>query len=403
MTFPIWSLSAGHRELGLGVGVAIGFGFGFVLERAGFGRAQKLAAQFYGYDLTVFKVMFGAIVTALLGTVVLGGLGALDYPALLDRAASETFLWPMIAGGLALGAGFILSGYCPGTSFVAAASGKLDGLVTVLGVVAGQLAYAGLEHRGWLARFHESGAVGQLFLPDLLHLPSRLGAPAVALAVTAVAVACFAGAEKLEAALAGRAPAPATPAGRPGRFVLAGLSACAVVGLATAALPGESAVVARAPVPVGPEELARRIVDRPWRTRVLDLRAREACAARRVQGAECVPAAELAALRLGDASGAQDLLLVGDGAPGEVPPAAAAYPGRLLVLAGGWPAWEAYALTPPPAPAADAPADALAAYRLRAGLAAALTGASAPPPAAPAAAPATASTPRQSAGSGRGG
>ena len=34
----------------------------FLLERAGFGRADKLAAQFYLRDLTVFKVMFSAIV-----------------------------------------------------------------------------------------------------------------------------------------------------------------------------------------------------------------------------------------------------------------------------------------------------------------------------------------------------
>ncbi|HEX8909141.1 MAG TPA: YeeE/YedE thiosulfate transporter family protein, partial [Anaeromyxobacteraceae bacterium] len=241
MTFPIWSLSADRHELGLLAGVLIGFGMGFVMERAGFGRAQKLAAQFYGRDMTVLKVMFTAIVTAMLGTVLLGVLGVLDYRALVQHAASETFLWPMIFGGLALGAGFIVSGYCPGTSYVAAASGKVDGMVTVLGVVAGQLAYAGLEHQGWLARLHLSGAHGHLFLQDLLHLPARLGAPLEALAVTAMAVGCFLGAEKLESVLARGAPEPPSPAGRPGRLVLAGLSALAVVVLAAAAIPARSA------------------------------------------------------------------------------------------------------------------------------------------------------------------
>ena len=106
--FPFWSLSGDLRELGLVVGVLIGFGFGFVLERAGFGRAQKLAAQFYGSDMTVFKVMFSAIVTAMLGTVVLSGLGLLDLRAV--EFNYPTFLWPMIAGGLLLGVGFIVSG-----------------------------------------------------------------------------------------------------------------------------------------------------------------------------------------------------------------------------------------------------------------------------------------------------
>lgn len=390
MTFPIWSLSADRHELGLLAGVLIGFGMGFVMERAGFGRAQKLAAQFHGHDMTVLKVMFTAIVTAMLGTVLLGVLGVLDYRALVQHAASETFLWPMIFGGFALGAGFIVSGYCPGTSYVAAASGKIDGMVTVLGVVAGQLAYAGLEHQGWLARLHLSGAHGHLFLQDLLHLPARLGAPLAALAVTAMAVGCFLGAEKLESVLARGAPEPASPAGRPGRLVLAGLSALAVVVLAAAAIPTRSAAGPRAPSRLGPEELARRVLERPWATRVLDLRPSSACAARRVPGSECVPVEQLAALRLADDGGARDVVLLADGGLDAVPPAAAAYPGRLFVLAGGFEAWEAYALTAPTPPAPTAAAAELEAYRTRAGLVAALTSlktAAPPPPAAAQAAP----------------
>ena len=64
--------------LGSGSGFGFGFGFGFVLERAGFGNARKLAGQFYLEDMTVFKVMFGAIVTAMLGLVVASGLGIVD-------------------------------------------------------------------------------------------------------------------------------------------------------------------------------------------------------------------------------------------------------------------------------------------------------------------------------------
>ena len=72
--FPFWSLGGEHRALGLALAVLLGVGFGFVLERAGLGRAQKLMGQFYGNDMTVLKVMFGAVVTAALGSVVLSGL-----------------------------------------------------------------------------------------------------------------------------------------------------------------------------------------------------------------------------------------------------------------------------------------------------------------------------------------
>lgn len=53
--FPFSELSTASRQQGLLVAVLIGIAFGFVLERAGFGRADKLAAQFYLRDMRVFK------------------------------------------------------------------------------------------------------------------------------------------------------------------------------------------------------------------------------------------------------------------------------------------------------------------------------------------------------------
>src|SRR5512140_2088155 len=111
MTFPFESLANGSRELGLVVAVLIGVGFGFVLERAGFGRATKLAAQFYLHDMTVFKVMFSAIVTAMLGLVIASGLGLANLFEISQSIASWTWIWPMLVGGLLLGVGFIVSGY----------------------------------------------------------------------------------------------------------------------------------------------------------------------------------------------------------------------------------------------------------------------------------------------------
>ncbi len=188
--FPFWSLGAEHRALGLAAAILFGVGFGFVLERAGFGRAQKLMGQFYGNDMTVLKVMFTGIATAMLGVVVLSGAGLLDLAAVQLRY--PTFLWPQVAGGLLLGAGFVVSGYCPGTSFVATASGKLDGLATVAGTIVGAVAYAELEPA--LGSFPDSGSLGAFTLPQLLALPAF----AVAAAVTAVAIAAFYAASRIE-------------------------------------------------------------------------------------------------------------------------------------------------------------------------------------------------------------
>jgi len=168
--------------------VLTGFGFGFVLERAGFGSARKLAAQFYLKDMTVLKVMFTAIVTAMLGLTLLRAAGFVDYDALW---VNPTFLGAQVAGGLLFGAGFVIGGYCPGTSIVALASGRLDGLVFLLGTGAGILAYAGVYSR--IADFAQRGG-RRLLLTDWLHLPYGV----VALGVTVLAVLFFVGGEYLE-------------------------------------------------------------------------------------------------------------------------------------------------------------------------------------------------------------
>lgn len=391
MSLPFEILNGSQRELGLVVAVLVGFGFGFVLERSGFGRAQKLVGQFYGNDMTVFKVMFSAIVTAMLGTVLFAGLGWIDLRAVADSVASPTYLWPMLVGGLLLGVGFITSGYCPGTSFVASASGKWDGLVTVVGVVLGTLVYA--EVQPALGAFHTSGSMGNLYLYDLLHVPPAV----VAAFVTLFAVAAFIGAEwierKLNKALPRELPGPQR------RYTWAGLGVAAAAGLATLLVPvGTNAAATNAPVPVTAAELARRVLDEPWNLRVLDLRAGEACARARVPGAECVPREALKNLALAELPVTRDLVLVGDD---ELPKEALAYHGRTYVLTGGFPAWERYALTAPSSLPADATAQQREAYKLQSGIHAALTGVpQAPPPPAPTAG---GPAPKKKAGGGCGG
>ena len=400
---PFDSLSAGSREAGLVVGTLIGVGFGFTLERAGFGRAQKLAAQFYGTDLTVLKVMFGAIVTSLLGMVVLSGAGLLDFKALADQAASATFLWPMLVGGLALGVGFIVSGYCPGTSFVAAASGKLDGLAVVAGVIAGQVIYAELEWRPWLAHFHSSGSLGNFYLWELVHLPARTGPAIVALGIVAMAVAAFFFADWIEKRFAARAQAVANPqaAGRKGRAVFIGFATAGAIGFAALAIPTGVHARTREAQPIAQLDLARRVLDEPWKVRVIDLRAMDQCAKKRIPGAECVPGERLAALQLADQSAARDIVLVGAQDLVDLPAAAAEFPGRLQVLAGGFAGWEQFALSAPAPLTPDATPAERDLYRLRAGINSAMTGMKAAPP--PPASTATPAGAPKKAGGGCGG
>jgi hypothetical protein len=394
---PFWSLMAEHRELGLVVSVFVGIGFGFVLERAGFGRAQKLVGQFLLTEMTVLKVMFGAVATAMVGSVVLDGAGLIDLRAIADSASSPTWIWPLAIGGFVVGLGFVTSAYCPGTSIVAMASGKLDGAATVAGVIAGTVVGGELLAIPAVARFNDSGYMGHVYLGDLLGVPGAV----VALAVAVVALGAFLGAEKLEAVFGGegRPPSPA----RPRRAVFATLGSLGAVGVVLLAFPRGTPAALASPERIDSEGLAHRVVDAPWNVRILDLRTLEACAAARVPGAECTPAEGLKDLDLGYASPSRDLVLVAEGDLAEVPAGARAYRGRVLALAGGFEAWRRWALERPdpagePPPGSSPPA--VASYRFRNAVNAALTGAKVAPPPAPGAGGATPPKKRKAGGGG---
>ena len=127
------------NEFNLVVALIAGIGFGFVLEQAGFSSTKKLVGLFYGYDFTVLKVFFTAGVTAMIGVLLFGQIGILDLSLIY---INPTFLWSALVGGAIMGVGFIIGGFCPGTSVCAASIGKLDGLAFVFGSGLGVMAFA---------------------------------------------------------------------------------------------------------------------------------------------------------------------------------------------------------------------------------------------------------------------
>ena len=146
----------------LAIAVALGIGFGFTLERAGFGSARKLTAVFYLYDMAVVKVMFSGVVTTMIGLFALSAIGLLDLTQLYIE---QTNLLAQGIGGLLFGAGFLIGGYCPGTSMAAIATGRKDGLVFALGMLSGVYAYA--EFTPQLDDWYKATALGELTLPSL--------------------------------------------------------------------------------------------------------------------------------------------------------------------------------------------------------------------------------------------
>ncbi|TNF24031.1 MAG: sulfurtransferase [Deltaproteobacteria bacterium] len=174
---------------------AIGIAFGFFLERAGFGSSKKLVAMFYMKDFAVLKVMFTAVVTALIGIRGLAAFGAVD---LGNWYQMETFLVPQISAGLLFGMGFVMGGWCPGTAVVGSVSGRWDALVFLGGAAIGSLVYAVAYPA--LSPVHDMGALGVSTLDDVLGVSPGVAA----LFVILLALTAFLGSNKLAAKRAQR-------------------------------------------------------------------------------------------------------------------------------------------------------------------------------------------------------
>jgi uncharacterized membrane protein YedE/YeeE len=200
MTFPL-----GYS--GVVSGLVSGLIFGYALENAGFASACKLTAQLRFQDWAVFKVMFTAILVSATGLYVLQLLGLMSAS---DLYIPTTFLWATLLGGVGVGAGMSLGGYCPGTSVVAFCSGRLDGLVFFLGLVLGTIVFASAYD--WIKPLLEAlpGPQAQT-LPQLLHLPTWLVLGmllAVAIIVGRLTSTHAAGASAVRAPAAANAPLP---------------------------------------------------------------------------------------------------------------------------------------------------------------------------------------------------
>ena len=195
MSAPFYKLGAFGDEASLIVAFLIGIGFGFFLERAGFGSATKLVSQFYLNDLAVFKVMFTAIVTAMLGVTYLSWAGFLDLSLVY---LVPTYWVAQVVGGLLLGVGFVVGGYCPGTSIAATATGKIDGLVFVLGFAAGTLSFA--LAFPLVKGLYTAGDLGTKTLPQVLGIPYGI----LVFGVVLMAVFGFMGATWVEKKMAAK-------------------------------------------------------------------------------------------------------------------------------------------------------------------------------------------------------
>ncbi len=198
MNSPFYKFDLFGDEFSLIIAFLIGIAFGFALERGGFGNARILAAQFYFTKMQMFKVMFTAIVTAMLGLFYLSWAGLVDLDLVYF---GDTYIVPQIVGGLILGCGLIIGGYCPGTSIVSSATGRIDGMLFLAGIFFGIFAFG--ESFPLISDFYYSTPMGHVTLPHLFGVSYGI----VVFVVVIIAVGGFIGAEWIEKRMAERSGA----------------------------------------------------------------------------------------------------------------------------------------------------------------------------------------------------
>ena len=248
----------------------IGFAFGYVLEISGFAISTKLAAQFYFKDMTVLKVMFTGIIVAMVLIFFSTAMGWLDFNLVW---VNPTYLWPGIVGGLIMGFGFIIGGFCPGTSLVSAATLKIDGIFFALGGLFGIFLFG--ETVQYFEDFWNSSYYGRVTLMDWLNLPTGV----VVLGVVLMALFMFWGGEKLEQHF-GHQEKPQHTWGRLAAVaaLVAGAVLVLVIGQPTTQdkwvrlAPEKEALLTERAVQIHPGELLASLADNQLKIVMLDVR-----------------------------------------------------------------------------------------------------------------------------------
>lgn len=265
--------------------LALGFGFGAALEQAGFGSSRKLSGIFYFRDMTVLKVMFTAMITAMLGLHLLMAVGVIHSDQIYFL---PTVYGAQIIGGLIFGVGFAAAAWCPGTAAVGVAAGRLDAVIFLVGTMVGSVLFN--EVYGAVTPVYHWGDAGVKFVWATLGMPSNV----FVLLFACVAVVAFWGAEWIEKKVAG------TGVYLGSRFLKVFSIAILVVGVAQAILPsvtpapatlagaGEPALLAAMEAGedhIEPEDLADRLMAGDRTLVLVDIRTPAEFAAFHIKGA----------------------------------------------------------------------------------------------------------------------
>ena len=117
------------------LGFLIGGLFGAALFMGGLAEPDKIIGTLRLKDFHAMRTIAVFVLVGMLGT------WFLDMAGVANFSVKPSAILAVLIGGALLGIGFGLTGYCPGTGLACAAAGRIDAVVTVLGMFLGALVF----------------------------------------------------------------------------------------------------------------------------------------------------------------------------------------------------------------------------------------------------------------------
>lgn len=157
------------------IGLLMGVVFGLALEKARVFEPGMIVGQMQMRNFIMLKVFLTAVATGAVVIAALHGLG------LAKLAPKPTLYAADVIGGLVLGAGIALAGACPGTILAQIGAGYRDAIFTLLGGIAGAMAFSYVEPA--LKPVLLTGGPGKITFMDLTGIPYWMLAAGLAVAI----------------------------------------------------------------------------------------------------------------------------------------------------------------------------------------------------------------------------
>lgn len=145
-------------------GLIIGALFGAALVLAALADPDKIIGTLRLKDLHAMRTIAVFVLVGILGTWILEMLGLAHF------SVKPAAIVSVLIGGSLLGIGFGLTGFCPGTGLACAASGRMDALVTVIGMFFGALVFI-LLYPSIVVPIENIANYGKTTLPQVTNTP----------------------------------------------------------------------------------------------------------------------------------------------------------------------------------------------------------------------------------------